>query len=402
MLHIVGGVYREFCMHPGWREVYGSAGRAVSAIARIGGQATLHAYLDSSNAETLKIRAALEVYYLNATDVPEGASFSYHHSLSTPTIQAPSNKYSPIRLAEDKVIRFGMIEGSAIVEADYAVYDPQNVYSPEAFHENGSKAKHLAVVLNRHEASIMSGLIGATPDNMARKISVLSGADVVVIKMGARGALVYEDNSFTQIPAFQTDHVWKIGSGDNFVAHFGYFWMEKSLPAVEAARLASKATAYYCAFQGFATPKRLTEFSPSEIQLSDRYLNGYRPLVYLAGPFFTLADLWLIEQARDNLREMGLMVFSPYHDVGHGSADDVVELDLKAIQECDVVFAIGDGLDSGTIYEVGYARAIGKPVIFYSENESSENKKMMLGSGCTLCNDYVTAIYKTLWAAAEL
>lgn len=401
MLHIAGGVYREFCMHPSWREVYGSAGRAISAVVQIGGQATLHAYLDSSNAEILKSRAALESFCLNATDVQEAVSFSYHHALSTPTIRAPLNKYRSIRVTEDKVIRFGMIEGSAIVEADYAVYDPQNVYSPEAFHENGSKAEHLAVVLNRHEASAMSSLNGVTPDSMARKISSLSGADVVVIKMGARGALVYENGSYTLIPAFQTDRVWKIGSGDNFVAHFGYYWMEKSLPATEAARLASKATAYYCAYQGFATPKRLAAFSPPEIRLSDRYLNGYKPLVYLAGPFFTLAELWLIEQARDNLREMGLKVFSPYHDVGHGSADDVVELDLNGIRDCDVVLAIGDGLDSGTIYEVGYARAIGKPVIFYSENESNGNKKMMLGSGCILCNDYVTAIYKTLWAAVE-
>jgi len=219
--------------------------------------------------------------------------------------------------------------------------------------------------------------------------------------MGAKGALVYENSSFVQIPAFQTNQVWKIGSGDNFVALFGYFWMEKQLSAAESALLASKATAYYCSCKGFVTPKRLTEFSPPEIKLSDRYLNGYQPIVYLAGPFFTLAELWLIEQARDNLREMGLKVFSPYHDVGRGSADDVVELDLKGIRDCDVVLAIGDGLDSGTIYEVGYARAIDKPVIFYSENETSENKKMMLGSGCTICDDYVTSIYKTLWAAAE-
>lgn len=401
MLHIVGGVYREFCMHPSWREVYGSAGRAVSAIMQIGGQATLHTYLDSFNADILKSRSALEGFVLDATDVHEGVSFSYHHALSTPVIQAPSNKYSPLKLTEDKVIRFGMIEGSAIVNAKYAVYDPQNVSSPEAFHENGSKAEHLAVVLNNHEASILSGLKDATPDDMARAISSLSGADVVIIKMGARGSLVYENGSCTQIPAFQTDRVWKIGSGDNFVAHFGYFWMEQGMPAIEAAKLASKATAYYCAYQGFATPKRLAAFSVPETQLSGRFLNGYKPLVYLAGPFFTLAELWLVEQARDNLRDMGLNVFSPYHDVGHGTADDVVELDLKGIRDCDVVLAIGDGLDSGTIYEVGYARAVGKPVVFYSENESSDNKKMMLGSGCILCNDYVTAIYKTLWTAAK-
>lgn len=401
MLHVAGGVYRENCMHPSWHEVYGSAGRAVSAILQIGGKATLHTYLDSLNAEIVKNRAAFEGFEVIGTDVPESASFNYYHALSTPTILAPSSKYQSLNLKAEKVIRFGMIEGGVIVDADYTVYDPQSVTSPEWFHVNGSKSNHLAIVLNRYEASVMTGLSETSPEKLAYQISITSKAEVVVIKMGAKGALVYDKNSCVQIPAFQTDQVWKIGSGDNFVALFGYFWMEKHLSAAESALLASKATAYYCTCKGFVTPKRLAEFSSPEIKLSDRYLNGYQPVIYLAGPFFTLAELWLIEQARDNLNEMGLKVFSPYHDVGRGSADDVVALDLKGIRDCDVVLAIGDGLDPGTIYEVGYARAIDKPVIFYSENESSENKKMMLGSGCTICDDYVTSIYKTLWAAAE-
>ncbi|MDD5299422.1 MAG: PfkB family carbohydrate kinase [Gallionella sp.] len=402
MLHIVGGVYRELCMHPKWCEVYGSAGRAASAIAQIGGDATLHTYLDSLDAITMEIRAALEGFCLQSITVPEGVGFNYHHTLSAPILRAPAEKYNPIRISQDKVIRFGMIEGSAIVKADYAVYDPQNIHFPEEFHENGSKANHLAIVLNHHEASVVTGLSASSPEDMARNISLKSKAEVVVIKMGPRGALVYEKDTFTQIPAFKTARVWKIGSGDNFVAIFAYYWMEQRLKAAEAALLASKATAFYCENRGFVTDKNLNTFNPEALQLSDRYLSGYKPLVYLAGPFFTLAELWLVEQARNNLNGMGLRVFSPYHDVGHGSADDVVELDLKAIHECDIVLAIGDGLDAGTIYEVGYARSLEKPVIFYSENESSEDKKMMLGSNCILCEDYVTAIYKTLWTSAEI
>jgi len=401
MLHIAGGVYREYCMHPIWREIYGSGGRAASAIMHIGGEATLHTYLESRNASALKDRAALERFFLNPIDVETSASFGYQHPLSTPTIHSPIEKYPPLRLSGDKVIRFGMIEGTAIVDAEYAVFDPQNVASPEIFDENGSQALHLAVVLNQHEAAIMCSRAGASPENLAEEIAGKCKAEVVIIKLGARGALVYEAGHSQLVPAFQTDNVWKIGSGDNFVAHFGYQWMERKLSAVDSAILASKATAYYCASQGFISSKRLSTYSPKEIRPSNRFLNGYKPKVYLAGPFFTLAELWLVEQAKENLQEMGLQVFSPYHDVGHGSADDVVELDLKAIHDCDAVFAIGDGLDSGTIYEVGYARAIGKPVIFYSENESAEDKKMMLGSGCILSNDYVTAIYKTLWTAIE-
>jgi nucleoside 2-deoxyribosyltransferase len=81
--------------------------------------------------------------------------------------------------------------------------------------------------------------------------------------------------------------------------------------------------------------------------------------VYLAGPFFDLAQVWLIEQARANLREMGLEVFSPYHDIGLGSANDVVAKDLEGIDASHLVFAIADGLDPGTLYEIGYARTKG-------------------------------------------
>jgi nucleoside 2-deoxyribosyltransferase len=76
-----------------------------------------------------------------------------------------------------------------------------------------------------------------------------------------------------------------------------------------------------------------------------------------------------------------------------------VSRDLAAIEAADLMFAIVDGMDSGTVYEIGYARAKGKPVVVYSENETPEDKKMMQGSGCVLCDDFVTAIYQAIWIA---
>jgi nucleoside 2-deoxyribosyltransferase len=110
----------------------------------------------------------------------------------------------------------------------------------------------------------------------------------------------------------------------------------------------------------------------------------------------------MIEEARAALTNLGLKVFSPYHDIGHGSADDVVSKDLQAIQTADLVFAVADGLDSGTIYEIGYARSRDKPVIMYCENEAPEALKMMQGSGCLVCDDFVSAVYKSFWVAAAL
>jgi hypothetical protein len=44
-IHVVGGVYREYCVHPRWNDVFGSAGRAALAIANVGTEVVLHGYL---------------------------------------------------------------------------------------------------------------------------------------------------------------------------------------------------------------------------------------------------------------------------------------------------------------------------------------------------------------------
>jgi nucleoside 2-deoxyribosyltransferase len=179
--------------------------------------------------------------------------------------------------------------------------------------------------------------------------------------------------------------------------------MHRGCSPDDAAAIASHATAYYCQHQAFPTTDLLADFHPEKVQVSAACEAGAVREVYLAGPFFDLGQLWMIEQARANLCDAGLRVFSPYHDVGLGSAADVVAKDIEAIEKADVVFAIADGLDAGTIYEIGYARAIGKPVVVYSEREGGgESLKMMEGTGCVMCSNYTTAIYSTLWEAVKL
>jgi hypothetical protein len=401
---VVGGIYHERCMRPRWREIFGSAGRAASAIAAMHGAVELHGYVDPYGAEVVSQWRAFSRTPMTIRTKPTSTAvaFDYHHGLETPRIYGVSEPLPEIEVRSRNIIRFGMLESDARVHGDRVVYDPQNALNPRPFHENGSTAGELALVLNQHEASLMTGRTNATVEDMARELLQSHGARVVVIKRGPRGALVFDGADVHAVPAYRSQEVWKIGSGDNFVAHFAHQWMQRGRTAAESADMASKATAFYCETRSFATPESLAAFDPPAIAVSARYASGWRPTVYLAGPFFTLAQLWLIEQARDNLRSMGLTVFSPYHDVGLGSADDVVSKDLEGIKNADFVFAIGDGLDSGTIYEIGYARALEKPVIVYCENEGEENKKMIQGSGCTLAKDYVGAIYQAIWLAAGL
>lgn len=403
MITIVGGVYRERCMRPAWDDIYGSAGRAATAIARFGGSIELHACVDSMGRTVVDARAAAEGFKFIATDAAAGVTFEYIHGLATPDIRRGSDPDIVLNVNAEKVLRFGMIDGTAVVDADYAVYDPQDADAPESFHANGSQAKHLAIVLNRYEAnSLLPGSSSLTSRELATALAEKEKAEVVVIKLGPLGALVYDNGHISEVPAYRTARVWKIGSGDTFAAHFALGWLDNGLSAHEAAKTASIATAFYCESQGFPDQALLDGFKPKALRPSERYRTGHAPKVYLAGPFFTLAELWLVGQARRDLLAMGLDVFSPYHDVGIGSAEDVVEKDLEGVRDCDLLFAIGDGLDSGTIYEIGYARALHKPVVFYAENESSQDMKMMEGSNCSITDDYVSAIYSLVWDAVEI
>ncbi len=404
-IHIVGGVYREYCVHPRWYDIFGSAGRAALATGTAGTPVVLHSYMTDETLGVINEKAAwLDGFEVAPTKVDREVSFKYLHDMAVPEIAGIDTKpHELIRVSEERVLRFGMLEGDAVINATWAVYDPQNAHRAASFRANGSTATHLALVLNYWEAMQLSGMTGEVPpESIAAALADQEKAEVVVIKMGPRGALVWTTAGTTQVPAYRTKRVWKIGSGDCFAAYFANAWMHDGLTPVDAADIASRAAAYYCETQGFPTKVNLSACMFPPVELSSDYLAGKQYQVYLAGPFFDLMQIWMVEQAQANLKDLGLKVFSPYHDVGLGSADDVVAKDLEAIVESDIVFAITDGLDAGTVYEIGYARALGKPVVVYSECQHPEHLKMMEGSDCIICTDYTTALYSALWEAVRL
>lgn len=403
-IHVVGGVYSEYCVRPKWNELFGSAGRAAVGLARMDADVTLHSYFTKESSEQFKA----DVVWYDRLQVVETLSqeltrFWYMHDSAKPSIHArPANPDPAIVVAEVKIVRFGILDGDAVVHADWAVYDPQNMGTATSFSANGSTAKHLALVLNMYEAQAMANAFGQAPEECARILAQQQGAEVVVIKMGPAGALIWADGQTQTVPAYRTSNVWKIGSGDCFVAHFALAWMNDGCSPKEAAERASRATAYYCERMSLPTRGELNGYAPPPVQPSSEFMAGVKRQVYLAGPFFDLAQVWMVEEARRNLLESGLKVFSPVHEIGYGNAEQVVQQDLDAIQASDIVFAITDGLDAGTMYEIGYARALGKPVVVYSERESDNSLKMAEGSDCTVCRSYTTALYTTLWKAAEL
>ncbi len=393
MTTIVGGVYVEKCVEPYWNEVFGSAGRAAMALADQIPDVRLHAFRSPELAAELDNLAFISGARLEGPEMGRPISFDYMHSLADPRI-TPRPDAIPdlgcLAVEDDIVLRFGMLEGNARVTARKAVYDPQSAFDPRPFTENGSRAEQLALVVNSFEGRRLTGV--QEPDEIVDRLLQDHSAEVVVLKMGGRGALVAWSDQRRMIPAYRSERVWKLGSGDVFSAAFLKFWAVDDLSPDVAADLSSRAVSRYAATRSLPIPPREvldeTAFEP--------VVPG-RGRVYLAAPFFNLGEIWMVEEARKCLAGMGVEVFSPLHDVGRGPAEEIAEADLAGLDECDVVLAILNGGDAGTIFEVGYAVAAKKPVVALAQNVKPEDLKMPQGAGCTMVDDFVSAIYHAVW-----
>lgn len=389
---IAGGVYHEQAVWPAWDQLYGSAGRAAAALAGHVGPIVLRSYARADTAAAFQPYAATYGFTFDSVLAEQTISFAYVHSLSTPTIvpvPARIRANAPFSVKADAVLRFGMMEGSAVVEADRCVYDPQSPLSPEPFNRNGSRATHVAIVANRSEVVAMAG----KDDHVEAARALLGGnVEVVVVKCGPAGATVVEPSGVTIVPAYRTERVWTVGSGDVFAAMFAARWAAHRDDAPDAARLASRAVAAYVDSMSLPIP---SVDALRGMDLAEVGTVGGK--IYLAGPFFTIGQRWLIDESRRCLRELGLDVFSPVHDIGPGPAEAVAPADLAALDDCDAVFAILDGLDSGTLFEIGHARARSKPVYALAQAVSEEDLKMVVGSGCRVFDDFVTALHHVAW-----
>ncbi|MEM1688999.1 MAG: nucleoside 2-deoxyribosyltransferase [Candidatus Hadarchaeales archaeon] len=92
--------------------------------------------------------------------------------------------------------------------------------------------------------------------------------------------------------------------------------------------------------------------------------------IFIAGPLFSQAEREFNAKLDELLRKNGFETILPQRDIGEVWKTDInyrkiYEMDLRAIEEADVVVAVLDGpdVDSGTAFEIGYATAKGKPVV---------------------------------------
>lgn len=157
-LTIVGGTYLELCTEPLSQELYGSGLRAAAALSR---NVPGIKFISCVGPDYLPMAAAVaRAFNFSASfeALAETVKFVYYHPLSVPAIYPESalaeKKVLMPPVRADAVLVYGQIEAQVSVAGNYVVYDPQN-HVP--WRETGSQAQHLALVLNSHEAYLLSG-----------------------------------------------------------------------------------------------------------------------------------------------------------------------------------------------------------------------------------------------------
>lgn len=86
--------------------------------------------------------------------------------------------------------------------------------------------------------------------------------------------------------------------------------------------------------------------------------------MFIIGPFFTVAEEEFMLKVKESLEKKEYKVKTPL-DIGYvkDGSEVLFKEDLEFIDQSDIIVAILDGLDPGTMCEIGYAKAIEKRII---------------------------------------
>jgi hypothetical protein len=393
MISVIGGTYREIDFDDISMDIFGSGFRCCKFLLE---NKCAVKYFTSGNNEVVNYLKENEKVYSNfkfeCIESDDLITFKYSFALDNPNI-FPNilnlKKTERIKVDDENIICYGILESEFSANGKKVVYDPQTSIKPKKFSEIGI-AEQLIYIVNWNEARSISSHNDI--EEIKNYFFNNEKAMAVIIKNGPFGAKLYYNNTEYHIPSFVTENVNKIGSGDIFTSSFGYYWMTKNLPLEECALLASKATSLYCDKKVYID---VQEFEHVFVEFKSENLKDKQ--IYIAAPFFSIAELILIDKIRDSFIEFGVKVFSPFHDIGLGDDETIAAKDLEGIKNSDIIFCVFDNLDSGTLIESGFSLAMSKKIVGYHRTCEDSELLMLKPGKIKVFKNLTTAMYHTIW-----
>lgn len=109
------------------------------------------------------------------------------------------------------------------------------------------------------------------------------------------------------------------------------------------------------------------------------------PTIYLAGPWFTAGQPERLAKIEKLMDDLEITYYSPRLD-GIDLTPDATEADRNAVfadnvahlKQAQLVVAVVDGFDTGTIWETGTAYGLDIPVAYYGETLAEGTFNVML------------------------
>lgn len=394
MISVIGGTYKEVNLDDLSNNIFGSGLRCVHFL--LENETEVNFYTAGNN----EVKDYLEVYKNSYNNFSydckftnDFITFKYYFALDSPNVYPNSSKISRseiISVDDKNIICFGMLESNFEINGDYVIYDPQTSSNPYKFSDFG-KANKLIYIVNFNEAKSIS-----QKDEISNIVDFFFNEEKVfalIIKNGPHGAKLFtkKDNDGYLIPSYITQNVFKIGSGDIFTTSFSYYLLEKKFSLEKSAFLASKTTALYC-------DKQIVKVNSLDNYIYEEFKNNLNnKQIYLASPIFSLSDLVLVDKIREIFLDFGVKVFSPFHDIGLSNDEEIAKKDLEGLNQSDIIFSIVDGLDSGTLIELGYGMAKNKKIVSYHRTNDEGSLIMLKPSNIKVFNNLTSAIYNTIW-----
>jgi len=110
-------------------------------------------------------------------------------------------------------------------------------------------------------------------------------------------------------------------------------------------------------------------------------------MVYIAAGWFSDEQHKALEEIKDVLK--GWKVFSPKDDTNPDYGwDTVFSKNMENLDKCDLVVASTVGKDMGTLFECGYAHAIGKKIVYYAPGLEGDFNLMLAKSASRVCTSF--------------
>lgn len=399
-MKIVGGIYREICSEPSTDNLFGSGLRAAIAISQGCQNLSMSGLVESGLRNQIEMMSEKYGFKTELLERRNEIAFLYETPISPPRvygIDGARDVGSSLSVSATNMLAFAMVETNLEVKADRLVIDPQGLSQIEG--RITWTASHLAIVANRRETIKLLGIEeDLDSDTLAEDLRKKYNAEVSVIKCGALGSVVSDSGKIHHIGAYLTNRVNPVGSGDVFSGVFAYFWANLGLSPEEAANNASKATAEWVLRGPFQVVNRNEKVTAPNAEVQ---VFGKVSTVYLAAPFFTISERWLVNLCRNALNDLGAKVFSPLHDVGIGNSGAVAVGDIDGLNKSKSMIALLDSRDPGTLFEVGYGTAVDKHIVVYVSNNDSKDLTMIAGTHAHIHNDLSSAIYDAIWQGIQ-